>query len=147
MVADALLAHVFVFDGTLGKLLEVAPEPTCRAQITEAWDAFMKHIETDTPPPLTDRDTLERTDAEWQAAAAAYIAAKRAAEEAGAQLDAAKTALVDLTSHPSEAGCGVSVTRYWKAGTIDYKKVPELKEVDLEDYRSPGRFEVRVSIK
>ena len=83
MVSDALLAHVFVFDGTLGKLLEVAPEPTCRAQITEAWDAFMKYIETDTPPPLTERDTLERTDAEWQAAAQAYIAAKRAAEEAG----------------------------------------------------------------
>ena len=46
-----------------------------------------------------------------------------------------------------KSGFGVSVTRYWKAGNIDYKKVPELKEVDLEDYRGPGRFEVRVSIK
>ena len=115
-------------------------------QITEAWDAFMKYIETDTPPPLTERDTLERTDLEWQQAAQAYIAAKRAAEEAGTQLDAAKTALVGLTSHPSESGYGVSVTKYWKAGTIDYKEVPELKEVDLEDYRGAGRFEVRVSV-
>ena len=100
MVSDALLAHVFVFDGTLGKLLEVAPEPTCRAQITEAWDAFMKYIETDTPPPLTDRDTLERLDPEWQAAAARYIAAKRAAEAAGSELDAAKSALVESDQPP-----------------------------------------------
>ena len=147
MVSGARLAHVFVFDGTVGTLLEVAPDPGCWGRIQEAWDAFMRHLETDTPPPLTDRDTRERSDPAWQQAAEAYLAAKRAAEAASAELDAAKAALVDLTSHPSESGCGVQVTRYWKAGNIDYKKIPELKEVDLEEYRGAGRFEVRVSVK
>ena len=122
MVARATVAHVYVFDGTVGTLLEVAPEQACWEQITEAWEAFMRCIESDTPPPLTDRDTLEPSDSVWQQAAQAYVAAKRTAEAATTQLDAAKSALVDLTSHPSESGFGVSVTKYWKAGSIDYKK-------------------------
>ena len=140
MVSGAQLAHVFVFDGKEGLLLEVTPQPQCWTLIQQAWDEFMQYLETDTPPPLTERDTLERSDEAWQSAAKAYLEAKRTAEAASAQLEAAKAALVALTSHPSETGCGVIVTRYWKAGTIDYKKIPELKEVDVEEYRGPGRY-------
>jgi hypothetical protein len=38
------------------------------------------------------------------------------AESLADQVDAAKEALVALASHPSEAGFGVAVTRFWKAG-------------------------------
>ena len=51
-----------------------------------------------------------------------------------------------LAGHPREEGAGVAVTRYWKAGSVDYKKVIELRGVDLEVYRGKGREEVRVSI-
>ena len=33
---------------------------------------------------------------------------------------------------------------YWKNGTIDYKKIPELSTLDVEQYRGAGREEVRV---
>ena len=71
----------------------------------------------------------ERDDDEWIAAAAAYVEAKRAADAAAKALDEAKAQLVGLASHTSESGGGVSVTRYWKSGTIDYKKIPELRYV------------------
>ena len=48
--------------------------------------------------------------------------------------------------HPREQGGGVSVTRFWKSGSVDYKKVVELKGVDLERYRGRSREEVRVSV-
>jgi hypothetical protein len=54
-------------------------------------------------------------------------------------------ALVALATHPREQGAGVAVTRYWKAGNVDYKKVPALTGVDLELYRGKGREEVRVT--
>ena len=47
------------------------------------------------------------------------------------------------SEHSSEKGFGVSVSRYWKAGNIDYKKVPEPAGIDLEQYRGT---EVRVSV-
>ena len=41
---------------------------------------------------------------------------------------------------------GVSVARFWKTGSVDYNRVPELAGIDVELYRSPGREEVRVSV-
>ncbi len=51
-----------------------------------------------------------------------------------------------LAGHTSEQGHGVTVTQYVKAGAVDYKKVPELKGVDLEGYRGAARSEVRVTL-
>lgn len=146
MVAGAALAHLYAFDGTEGILLDVKPKPETWPQITKAWDEFARFLETDTPPPLTDRDTRERTDSQWHEAAAAYITAKRLADEAATALDGAKATLVGLTSHTSESGARVKVTRFWKAGAVEYKKIQELKGVDLEQYRGAARQEVRVTV-
>ncbi len=78
-------------------------------------------------------------------AAQDYVQAKQAAQASGEALDRAKEALVALARHPREQGAGVAVTRFWKAGSVDYKKVVELKGVDLERYRGKAREEVRVT--
>ncbi len=145
MVAGATLAHVYVFDGTEGVLVEQRPQPERWELIRKDWDAFMRHITEDTPPPLSDRDTRKRNDDAWRSAAAAYLEAKRDAEHSAAVAEQARQALVALASHPSESGCGVSVTQFWKRGTVDYKKVPQLNGVDLEAYRKESRMEVRIS--
>lgn len=145
MVAGAALAHVFVFDGTEGVLLEQRPQPDRWDTIRRDWDAFMPFVTTDTPPPLSDRDTREREDEAWRSAAERYLRTRREAEHSAADAEEAKAALVALTSHPSESGAGVSVTRFWKKGPVDYKKVPALGGVDLEAYRKESRIEVRVS--
>jgi hypothetical protein len=52
--------------------------------------------------------------------------------QAAARFEAARGVLVGLAQHPKETGAGVSVTRFWKAGSVDYKKLVELKGMDLE---------------
>lgn len=146
LVSKATQGHLYVFDGTDGILLEVTPCPDRWQAIHEAWNGFMECLRTDTPPPLTERDKVTRSDAAWQAAAERYAQLKAEAELLAGRLDTAKEALVTLASHPSEAGFGVSVTRYWKAGSVDYKKVPELAGVDLEGYRQKGRWETRITL-
>ncbi len=74
------------------------------------------------------------------------MSAKRKADEATAELEKMKERLVTLTSHVSEAGFGVTVSRYFKQGNVDYKKVPALKGVDLNAYRGAGREEVRITV-
>jgi putative phage-type endonuclease len=145
MVAAAELAHVFVFDGERGVLVEQAPQRTAWETIRRDWDAFWLFLAGDRPPPLCERDTRERDDAAWGAAAQAYLSAKQQAAASTAALESAKAALVALTSHPSESGCGVSVTQFWKRGAIDYKRVPQLAGIDLEPFRKDARLEVRVS--
>jgi hypothetical protein len=92
------------------------------------------------------RDTQERDDPEWLSAAAAYLELRTEYEAQGTRLDEAKSQLMRLTSHAREQGGGVSVTRLWRRGNVEYKRVPELAGVDLEQYRSTAREEVRVTI-
>jgi hypothetical protein len=105
----------------------------------------MDLVRTDQPPSLTERDTVIRTDTDWQSAASEYVALKQAVETAAEQLDAAKQRLVALARHTSETGSGVTVTRYWKQGAIAYAKIPELKALDLEQYRGAPREETRIT--
>ena len=146
MVSGASMAHLFVFDGAQGHLTVIAPRPERWKAIQEAWDAFMHCIKTDTPPPLTDRDKVIRNDDEWRAAAEVYLELKQQADRLAALVDEAKAKLVGLAQHPSESGAGVTVTRFWKQGAVDYKRVPELQGVELEGYRAKPREEVRVSV-
>jgi putative phage-type endonuclease len=114
MVSGAERCHFWVFDGKNGILVEVLPDPAAFEQIRTAWDEFWKFVVTDTPPPISAKDTVIREDQVWGTAAAQFIAAKDAAEEADKTAEEAKAKLIALTRHTSERGYGVSVCRYWK---------------------------------
>lgn len=146
LVSKAAQGHLYVFDGAEGILLEVTPYPDRWQAIHDAWNGFMTCLTSDTPPPLTERDKVLRSDAAWQTAAERYLQLKAEAEAVAARLESAKEALLGLASHPSETGYGVTVTRYFKQGAVDYRKVPELAGVDLETYRQKGRWETRVTV-
>jgi predicted phage-related endonuclease len=146
MVTRADIADVYVFDGTEGVVFPVAPDEGAWPRIRAAWDAFAPYIAEKQAPPLTDRDTRVRDDPEWLEAAAKYAALRTALDELSAKCEAAKDGLVNLSSNAKEQGGGVTVTRYWKKGSVDYKRVPQLSGVDLEAFRGRGREEVRISV-
>ena len=146
MVSGAPVAHLWVFDGAQGLLCPIARDEEVMLRIRQGWEQFQTHLDTDTPPPLTDADTVLREDADWSQAALAFAEAKRLADLADAALAQAREALVSLAGHPREQGSGVTVTRYWKAGNVDYKKIPALKGLDLGAFRGNAREEVRVTV-
>ena len=145
MVSGADLAHLWVFDGSKGILHAIAQDEAVLSRIQEGWENFQQYLTGDTPPPLTDADTVLREDAAWVQAAAAFAEAKRATDLADAALAKARDELVALTCHPREQGAGVTVTRYWKAGSVSYAKIPALQGLDLSSYRGKAREEVRVT--
>ena len=87
-----------------------------------------------------------RDDPAWQQVAKDYLGWKSVVDEAQSKADAAKSKLIEMASHCKESGCGVSVTRYWKQGNVEYKRIPELQGVDLEQYRGKAREEVRLTV-
>jgi len=66
-------------------------------------------------------------------------------DELSAKFEGSKARQVGLTSHVKEQDAGVSVTRLWKRGNIDYKKIPELKVLELDQYRGSPREEARIT--
>src|SRR5690606_24137880 len=61
---------------------DVLPDLQAHEAIKAAWAQFFEHLDADTPPPLTDRDVRERTDAEWRDAVAAWKEAKARLDDA-----------------------------------------------------------------
>jgi len=129
MVSGATTAHLWVFDGARGLLRTIERDESAMATLRDAWDGFSRFLATDTPPPLLPADTVLREDAAWTEAARAYAKATQATLVADEALESARQALVALAGHPREEGTGVAVTRYWKAGNVDYKRVVELRGV------------------
>ncbi len=80
----------------------------------------------------------ERKDAAWRRAASAWLDADKAKQ-------AAKDKILALAGAESCYGAGVKHLYNLRAGTVAYKDIPELKGVDLDAYRGPGRFESRIS--
>lgn len=117
------------------------------ARIRHAWDAFESYLDADRAPPLIEEDTLLRDDVAWLEAAESYVRFKEAYDGAAANLDAAKVALLALANAPRQEGGGVQVTRFTKQGTVDYKRVPALRGIDLDQFRGPSREETRITLK
>jgi putative phage-type endonuclease len=146
MVAGASTAHFWVYAEGEGMLITIRRDAEIMSLIREGWENFQQYLDTDSPPPLTEADSAQRTDAAWAEAAKACLEAKVQADAADTTLEQARKVLVGLLRHPRESGEGVNVVKLWKQGNVDYKKVPELKDVNLDRYRGQGREEVRVTV-
>lgn len=146
MVSGAEQAALYVFNGDAGIAMEILPEAEAFDRIRAAWDAFMAHIESDSPPELTDRDKQVRDDTAWLEAAAEYKQSKALLDDAKTRLDNAKSALMAMAEHPSVTGAGVTVTRFFRKGSIDYRKAAADAGLDMEVYRKPGADDVRVTV-
>lgn len=110
--------------------------PSNLAKLAEFHAEYLAIIADDklAAPFLED---AERTDPEWAAAAAEFHAADEAVEAAGKRLDVAKARLRELAGDRSAKGCGVSVTRSERTGSVDWKSIAEkyAPDVDPDEFR------------
>ena len=60
LVSGAALAHFWTFDGKQGLLIPVVRDEAAMERIKRGWDVFQTNLDCDTPPPLTDADTVIR---------------------------------------------------------------------------------------
>ena len=141
LCSDAEFCLFAVYDHASDDMIttQVEADTAVQQQIVVAWEAFFEQLDAgDHPNP-------ERTDDAWRIAAEAYRFAKAKLDEAKADEEAAKKALIALTED-GDSGCGVKVTKYEVKGSVDYKAaLPE--DVDLEQYRKPSRWQTRVTIE
>lgn len=74
----------------------------------------------------------------WIKAAATYYKAQLALKAAKQKEEEAKKALVEISEGHNAIGGGYRFTCIKVNGRINYKAIPELKEINVEEYRSSG---------
>lgn len=88
-----------------------------------------------------------RNDAAWRDAAAAYIKAKHALEDAQQAAQEAKLTLLELTDTDTR-GAGVAVKFTERKGSVDYKRaLAEIApDVDVEPYRKASASVTNITL-
>lgn len=127
--------HYFSYRDGDTALIEVGRDESYIKKLLVEERKFWKCVETLTPPPLSDRDYDQRNDLAWAQAAASWAEANAELERAKEKEKICRDTLVTLAGNKNTIGQGVRVQRVVRKGSIDYKSVPELKDVDLEKYR------------
>ena len=131
-----------VYDANTDDMIttQVHTDADWQSRIVEAWEAFFDQLDSGKPPEV------ERRDAAWRKAAEQYRKAKEQLELAKAAEAEAKAALEALAGDTGAAGSGVSVARFWVQGAVDYKAALP-KDIDLEPYRKPGRWQTKITMQ
>lgn len=133
-----------------GALIPVEHLEEYQAELMKRAAIFWKCIETDTPPdpadfkPYTTDTIVERNDAEWKKAATKFKSVKSKVDKWEAEMQEASETLKMLASDVQAdrvIGFGVQVAKVNRVGAVDYNAIPELKGVNIENYRkSPSSY-------
>lgn len=101
-------------------------------------EKFWELMLTFQSPPITWKDYKIREDQEWKVNAYQYNYLSEKILEMEDKRDLVKKELIRLSNGENVQGGGIKLIKKVVSGRIDYKSIPELEEVDLENYRKPS---------
>lgn len=134
-VSSGDVGYYLYSDGTrIGKRIYPLDEAYVN-QIIEKSIEFWGHIQSGTPPPLTDRDWVDG-DQELLLKLNAMITDRKILDKA---IEEIKEEAIRSANAPRIRGGGLTIQKQVAKGAIQYKNIDELKGKDLEKYRSPPR--------
>ncbi len=128
----------FFFDGKNGYPIDVYRDTKYITQLNEAEERFWNNLQDFVAPPLSGKDyeTHEsevrlKLAQEWLEVNGSLSALEKREKEL-------REALIADAGERNTIGGGIKILMSGRAGSVDYKAIPELKKVCLEDYRKPA---------
>jgi len=128
----------FFFDGENGYPIEVYRDTKYITYLNEAEERFWTNLQDFVPPPLCGKDyeTHEsemrlKLAQEWLEVNGNLSVLEKREKEL-------KEALIADAGERNTIGGGIKILMSGRAGSVDYKIIPELKKVNLEEYRKPA---------
>lgn len=96
---------------------------------------FWRCVQNFQPPKMNAKECAERTDELWVAAAGLLLSRRAITQAAVEDEEEARQTLIALSGKCNAQGGGIRLSHVTQKGNIDYKSIPELRGVDLEQYR------------
>jgi len=128
----------YSFGGNEGVIVEVARDFQYIEKMIAEEKKFMECIVNQSAPPLSAKDYSYRDDLAWNERAQKWLQKKHELESIEQEEKKLRDELIELANHQSSQGSGVRLTLSMRKGSIDYRSIPCLKEIDLEQYRKPS---------
>jgi putative phage-type endonuclease len=139
----------YSFDGEKGVSILVKRDDAYIEEMIQKENAFWECVQSFTPPAMSNKDYENRESALWSGYCNRLLEIDELSAELKKERDAIKTALIKDCEGQSSKGSGISLTKTFPKGRINYSSIPELKELDLENYRSKPKetWTLRISKK
>lgn len=115
--------------------IEVLADKEWQADIKKQATAFWKLVQTKTAPELSERDFLDISCDRLKIVADEYLKATSELKLIESKIDSLKDELKKFSAGRNVIGNGLKMFTSLRRGSIDYAKIPELQNVDLEKYR------------
>lgn len=141
-VSDVQLAYYYSFDGADGIIVEVERDEEYIAKMIDEEKKFYDLLINRTPPP---EDYIERKDDLWTKCANNWKLTVCQIKHLEQLEDELRKQLIFLSGESNAKGAGISLCQIERKGNIDYSKIPELRNVDLEKYRKPSSNSWRIT--
>jgi putative phage-type endonuclease len=138
-------AYYYSFTGQEGVIVILKRDEAYISKMLEAEKEFLQHLQELTPPRFSDKDIVRRQDVEWVRASEAWRDLSVQMEELERQMKNTRETLITLANNQCCQGEGVRLTRSISKGRIDYSSVPQLNNVNLDQYRKEPVESWRIS--
>ena len=139
MVSKAKACHLFIYtSATEYKIFTYEASDVLFEPLRTQCAKFHEHMVNFTSPEPTEMDFEEKRSDAWSQAVNIYIYSKSVMEEAKENMEKARESLIKMADGRSCRGSGVRLKRATVKGTINYKDIPALRDLDLEQYRNPS---------
>lgn len=113
----------------------VYPNKDAWAEIKHYGHEFWEYVKRKERPPLTKRDWMKETDPEWLSIAEQYCQIENQKKTLEIKLATLKEELETKAKHNKVVGGGLKFQFIERKGAVQYQKIPQLKNIDLDQYR------------
>jgi putative phage-type endonuclease len=125
----------YSFDGHEGVIVPIQRDDQYIKRMITKEKEFWDCVQELRAPVITHRDYNHKTDDIWLAMADEWRTLSGMIKDLEAQEAELRKLLISTCDDQSCLGGGIAVSKVVRKGNIDYSKIPELKDVDLEQYR------------
>lgn len=127
--------YYFSFDGSQGVVVEIYRDDKYIKKLLKKEKEFWECLQEFVAPDLTEKDYVVKNDPSWLNAAIQWKTLSEQIETLEDQKNKLKDFLISMAHNHNSMGAGVKVSKVIRKGNVDYSKIPELSDVNLEAYR------------
>lgn len=131
------MLYYFAYDGEKGIIIEVQRDDEYIEDLIKKERKFWEYVETKTPPPLSEKDYVDKDSSPlWITSGARMMEINAQIKSLELEKNSIKELLVEDSNGNSCVGGGIRLARSFPKGVVKYSSIPELNGVDLDLYRS-----------
>jgi putative phage-type endonuclease len=135
-VMDVQSAYYFSYTAYGFAIVEVKRDDEYIEHMIEEHYKFWDCVTSLESPELTDRDFEDRAaDLTWQFWVAQWEQLQKDKRQIDDREELIRKKMIELSGGRNCRGAGLRMTQFTRRGAVDYVRIPELQNVDLEKYR------------